>query len=117
MTWSYSGDPSTSDKDKVRFLVGDKDTNEQLLTDEEINFLVGKHDSIWGACAEACESIAAQYSKRANVGLGGGLDSDISQKVEHYTNLAKEFRRKVAGAHVPIDNSGDPNLERGMFDN
>lgn len=117
MTWSYSNDPSDSDKDQVRFLIGDTDENEQLLADEEINFLVGKHDSIWGACAEACESIAAQYSKRADVGLSGGMDSDISQKVEHYNQKAKEFRRKAAGANTPIDTSGDPELKRGMFDN
>ena len=117
MSWNYSGDPSSSDKDKVRFLIGDTDTNEQLLTDEEIDFLIGKHDSIWGTCAEACESIAAQYSKRSDVGLGGGMDSDISQKAQQYRDMAKEFRRKSAGAHVPFDGSGDPSLSRGMFDN
>ena len=115
--WSYSADPSSSDKDQVRFLIGDIDTNEQLLADEEINFLVGRHDTIWGACAEACESIAAQYSKRADVGLGGGMDSDLSQKAEQYRKRADEFRKKQSGAHAPIDTSGDPILSRGMFDN
>lgn len=117
MDWTYAGNPDSSDKDEVRFLIGDTDSNEQLLTDGEINYLVGKHSSVWGACAEACETIAAQYSKRADVELGGGLDSDLSQKVEHYTSLAKEFRKKSAGAHVPIDSSGTPEFERGMFDN
>lgn len=117
MTWSYSGSPDSSDKDEVRFLIGDTDTDEQLLTDEEINYLVDKHDGIWGACAEACETIVSQYSKRSDVGLGGGMDSELSQKVEHFRSLADEFRRKAAGAHIPFDGSGDPKFERGMFDN
>lgn len=117
MSFNYSGDPSDSDKDQVRFNIGDTDSNEQLLTDEEINFLIGRHDTIWGACAEACESIASQYSKRADVGLGGGMDSDLSQKAEQYRQRAEEFRRKQSGAHVPIDKSDDPGLSRGMFDN
>lgn len=117
MTFSYSADPSTSDKDKIRFLIGDIDSNEQLLSDEEINYLNSKHDNTWGACAEACEAIVAQYSKRANIGLSGGLDANLSDKVEHYTSLAQDFRRKSASAHVPIDGSGDPSFERGQFDN
>jgi hypothetical protein len=32
MTWSYSGDPSSSSTDAVRFLVGDTDTNDQLIS-------------------------------------------------------------------------------------
>lgn len=38
MGWTYSGDPSVSRKDEVRFLVGDtnNDPDEQLLQDEEI---------------------------------------------------------------------------------
>lgn len=118
MSWSYSEDPSSSDKDEVRFLIGDTDSDEELLADEEIEYLIGKHDSIWGACAEACESIAAMYSKRSDVGLGGGMDSDISQKAEQYTQMAREFRRKAAGANAPINTGSDePSLKRGMFDN
>ena len=36
MTWTYSGDPATNARDSIRFLVGDTDTNDQLVSDEEI---------------------------------------------------------------------------------
>ena len=36
MAWTYSGDPSSSARDAIRFLVGDTDTNDQLVTNEEI---------------------------------------------------------------------------------
>ena len=40
MGWTYSGDPTASRKDEIRFLVGDtnSDVDEQLLTDGEINY-------------------------------------------------------------------------------
>ena len=40
MTWTYSGNPSSTERDAVRFLVGDTDTNDQLLSNEEIDYLV-----------------------------------------------------------------------------
>ena len=39
MTWSYSGDPASSDRDAIRFYIGDTDTTLQLLQDEDIDFL------------------------------------------------------------------------------
>ena len=40
MAWSYSGNPALSRKDEVRFLIGDtnSDSDEQMLTDEEIEY-------------------------------------------------------------------------------
>ena len=117
MSWSYSGNPDYSVKDRVRFLIGDTDDSEQLLTDQEIDYLIGENSSIYGACAEACETIVAQYSKRSDIGLGGGLDSNLSQKVEHYRELAKEFSSKATAASATLfDGSGTPKFKRGMFD-
>ena len=40
MTWSYSGDPANSTNDSIRFLIGDTDTNDRLITNEEIAYIV-----------------------------------------------------------------------------
>lgn len=42
MSWNYSGNPATSRKDEVRFLIGDtnNDPDEQMLQDEEIDYLL-----------------------------------------------------------------------------
>ena len=42
MTWNYSGDPSLSSRDAVRFLIGDTDPNDPLVTDEEIAYALGR---------------------------------------------------------------------------
>ena len=36
MAWTYDGDPSANARDAIRFLIGDTDTNDQLLADAEV---------------------------------------------------------------------------------
>lgn len=36
-SWFYSGDPLRSDRDEIRFLIGDTLTDDQLLSDQEID--------------------------------------------------------------------------------
>lgn len=134
MAFTYGGDPENSDRDRVRFEIGDTDSNEQLLTDQEISFCINNNDTIWGACAQACEAIAAQLSKRTDVraGPGGHLNVKLSQKVEQYTSKAAEFRRKAAMLRKPsvggisisdkdsVEEDSDrvaPKFKKGLHDN
>lgn len=45
MTWTYSGDPTTSDRDEVRFLIGDTDARHPLLSDAEIAYGIAAYPS------------------------------------------------------------------------
>lgn len=129
--WSYSGDPSNSTKDKIRFMIGDVDEDEQLLQDSEINWVIEQHDSVWGAAAECCETIAAQFAKRVDVRTED-FNAGIGSKVDHYNALAKEFRRKdisaqkgYAGGISISDKESQkadsdrvsPRFKKGKFDN
>jgi hypothetical protein len=42
MSWTYSGDPASSPKDTVRFLIGDTDPARKLVSDEEILFALAE---------------------------------------------------------------------------
>ena len=46
--WTYSGDPSSSRKDEIRFLIGDTNSNEDenLLQDEEINYTLNLYPMV-----------------------------------------------------------------------
>jgi len=87
MTWTYSGDPSDSTRDAVRFLVGDTDTTDQLITDEEIDYIVTTHGTLNRSSSEAARSIAAKFARLMNRSIGG-LSADFSQKYTHYMELA-----------------------------
>ena len=57
MTWTYTGDPNVSDRDKIRFLIGDTDTNDQLVNDEEIEWALTEAGSIYQAAHDLCTQL------------------------------------------------------------
>jgi len=90
MAWTYSGDPSDSTRDAVRFLIGDTDTTDQLISDEEVDYLVELHGTLSRSASEAARSIAAKFARLMNRSIGG-LSADFSQKYQHYMELAESL--------------------------
>ncbi len=86
MAWSYSDDPSSSDRDYVRFWV-DKDSSEPKLTDAEIDAIVAEESTKREAAAVCAENIAGQYA------MG-------SPSHDQYIQLAKLIRRQAAARGV-----------------
>jgi len=104
MVWSYSGDPSASDLDEVRYLSGDIDTNEQLVSDAEVAYSITKEYNNAGAAACVCEALAALYSREvtSRVGAGGEFTLDLQQKAEAFRLRAKELRQASFSYATPI---------------
>lgn len=71
MTWSYTGDPSTDDKDAVRFLIGDTVESEKLVEDEEIAWAVTEWSDVYLAAASIADSVATQYAVEGSVSADG----------------------------------------------
>ena len=64
MTFTYSGDPGASALDEVRFLIQDTDTNDQLLSNEEIEYLLlAYNDDAFGAAIASMTSLIAQAAR------------------------------------------------------
>lgn len=96
MTWSYSGGPSASNLDEVRWRAGLTDTSEQLVTDEEINFCISQEDNNVAAAAGACEGAAAKLAREVDLRAGarGELSLKLSQAAEALKRRALELRKK-----------------------
>jgi len=95
MTWSYSGDPSKTAKDQVRFLIQDTVETDQLLSNEEIDFLNTQEGSTTKAAARGAEILAAQFARFCDEAVGA-VRISFSQKFDHYTKLAKTLKRRSA---------------------
>lgn len=95
MSWSYSGDPSNTEKDAVRFLIADVDTNEQQISDEEIFFLIDTwkdlHGSIIYVAAMAADAIAARYAREAGYSADG-VSVSLGEVQAKYEALANRLR-------------------------
>jgi len=98
MTWSYSGDPSASNLDEVRFWSQLTDTNDQRLSNEEITFLGTKESSNREAAAACCEVLATKYSAEADIkaGASGELSIKMSQLSKQFSEMAIKLREESA---------------------
>jgi len=93
MTWTYSGDPSANNRDEIRFMVGDTDTNDQLVTDEEIAYAIAEEDNNLLAASRIANAIAAQFARRTDTEVGD-LRKWYSQRFTQYTELANKLRQR-----------------------
>lgn len=93
-TWTYSGDPSSSDRDAVRFEIGDTISDDPLLYDKEIEYAIAAENGTLSAAARCCEVVAAKFSRLADRSLGP-MSIKHSQKAEQYRQLAKDLRSKA----------------------
>ena len=94
MSWSYSDSLST-DRDRLRFRIGDVDTNAQLLSNETLDALLTTRPDPTLAAIDAIEGILAKFAReidRGSLGLGGSR----SQKTQFYRDLLKELRAEAA---------------------
>lgn len=89
MTWTYSGDPSNSPKDEIRYVVGDTKEDDPLLTDEEIVYtLLKNQNSIPLAAARCCDAILATLAREIESTVGP-IKVLNQQKFEHYQQIRK----------------------------
>jgi len=93
MVWSYNSE-LTTDKDKVRFYIGDTDQTDQLLQDEEINSLLTKTTNVLLAAVHAAKAIAAKFSRQADKSVGD-LRISLSQKAQTYMALAADLEKRA----------------------
>jgi hypothetical protein len=93
MAWTYSGDPAASTRDSVRFLIGDTDTNDQLLNDAEVAYFITTHGTVNRAASEAARAVAAKFARLMNRSIGA-LSADFSTKYRQYLELAGDLLLK-----------------------
>ena len=100
MSWSYS-DSLGTDRDMLRFKIGDVDTDEQLLSNELLDALLVSRGSPTLAAIDAVEGILAKFARdidRSALGMGGAR----SQKTQFYRDLLKELRAEAARGDTSI---------------
>lgn len=95
MTWSYSGDPGASPLDELRFILGDTDTTDQQLSDEEVLFLLREHGgSVATAAVAACRRLIAKYTRCIDQKTGD-IDLKFSSRLAQYNDLFSHLRAGI----------------------
>lgn len=119
MTWSYSGDPGSSILDEIRFLIQDTDTNDQLLSDEEITYLSTEYGDPYSSAIAAVLALigkaarSSEESKKVgDLSLTRKFGDRLAQWQALKRNLEAERFRRYPAAPVVNANSLLPTVER-----
>jgi len=131
MAWTYTGDPQDSEKDAVRFLIGDTNKDDQLLKDAEIEYLLQRHNgNVNLAAGKAARGLAAMFTRDADKSVGD-LRISSSQRASQYEDLAKRLEREAYIRATPFaggishsqkekeqhrEDRVKPSFKRGQFD-
>ena len=93
--WTYSGDPRTSNKDAIRYLMGDVVSSEPQVMDAEIMFALSQRTSIYGAAATVCRALASKLSREADT-MDKDLRDAVSQRARAYGRMAADYENQAS---------------------
>lgn len=96
MAWSYSGNPASTPKDAVRYLVGDTVSTDPLTTDEEIAWALAQNSNIYVAASIVAETIATKFATMKTSVRIGPISEEYGNRAVFYANQAKELKNKAS---------------------
>jgi len=133
--WTYSGNPASSTRNAVRFYLGDTNTNDQQISDEELDFLIALYPIDIIAAYYAATSISQRYAGAVQSKSIDGLSITYGDRYKHYSSLAmsllshaalhgSSIARPYAGGisisdYIEVQNDPDrlaPAFSRGMME-
>ena len=114
MSWSYSASDLNTTTSAGRIntvrLVGDTDTTDQLVQNEEITFALSQTgDNVYYGAVWICRAIAAKFSRMVTTTLDGALSANYSDRAKQYNLLAVQIEaqgKKTSGKALGISAGG-----------
>lgn len=102
MAWTYTGDPANSDRDAIRFLIGDTDASDPLLDDAEIDYLhAAAGASVYQGAHDACHALAAKFTRMATSKSVGDLSVTFQDRAAAYLSLSEQIMQLAARRDLP----------------
>jgi len=93
MAWTYSGNPASSSKDSVRFLVADTNVDDAFVSDEEINWCLSQtFSNIYQAASLVARSLSAKFSTLSDETIGP-LQFKYAERAKNYEKIAQRFEK------------------------
>ena len=123
MSWSYSpSDLNTTTAsgrlNSVRLLVGDTDSADQLVQNEEIMFgLSQANNNVYYAAAWVCRTVAAKFSRMVDTTLDGALSGKYSTRAKQFQQLATQIEaqgKKTSGKALGVFAGGISSSAMGV---
>jgi len=103
MAFTYV-DPTSGNRDKIRFLIGDTDSTNFHLHDAEVTYLFDTWGNIYAAAAYAAEIIAAKYAHKTNYSRSIGdlsISESYAESSARFRELAKSLKAQELDIYPP----------------
>lgn len=121
MAFTYSGDPSNSDVDYLRFVLGDTNASTPILQDAELEYIVAITEGestayrLSIAYRAAATALAAKLVKRSL----GPQSEDATKRHAYYEQLATKYEgiSKFSGTPPLPEYSADLVFDKNMMVN
>ena len=118
MSFTYSGDPSASQLDECRFLVGDTDEKNPIMQDEEINYIIAQSGSDRNLLLYSLFNQAGTVFARAIKRSLGPQSEDPTQRLSYFQKQAAQYKKKLNYSGISIPKFAHPKVFYiGMHDN
>lgn len=70
MVWTYTGDPSNSERDAVRFHMQDTDVEDPLYQDEEIDYMLTQHGGVIPTAIAMLRRLLVRFARHPDIRMG-----------------------------------------------
>lgn len=118
MSFSYSGNPADSTLDECRFILGDTDSANPILQDEEIEYILANAGSNMDKVKYDLFKQAATIFARAIKRTLGPQSEDPTSRLSYFREQAKIYEKKLSYSGVSIPAYQHPKtFYRGMHNN
>lgn len=103
MTFTYDEADISTDLAKVRTILGDTDSADPLLSDEQINYYLSVQANVFAASSMAAQAIQAKYSRLADTSVES-VSVKYSQKAAAYAKLSEDMNRRSleSASNIPL---------------
>jgi len=102
MAFTYDESKLDEDLNRIRFELGDTDSNRPLLSDSEVDFLIDTYSTLHTRVAAGARLIVAKFSGEADKVKIENFERDKAGYVEKYAKLARLHEAK---GHAPPHNT------------
>lgn len=117
MSWTYTGDPASSELDKYRFLIGDTIQTQPIYQDEEINFVLGSTTIVNERLYQLFDGAATRFARDIRKSLGPQSE-DPTKRQEFFESKAAYYRKLRASSSGLSQPKSTPTIfTKGMQDN
>lgn len=119
MAFTYSGDPSASDLDLLRFTIGDTDSTEPLMQDAEYNYLIGQYSNKNKLIAEAFRAAATHFAIKNVKRQLGPQSEDPRERAAYFNAMADKYEdlSQFTGTPPVINYDSEKIFYKGMMAN